>query len=681
MDRVTADRGELFRLLDPWGAGVGFMAPLFRCPDVNPPCLQVQRAGSVAGFAPLERDSYDGVAVDERWIKAGEAVVWAFAFGDGDILIGQDDRDLEALAARLDDTLFETRPMLAVEVAEFVGRRADRAVFARRAFDRIRSASPSGAAAWRDLSILTPDVIASLRALQPDLVEQAAPDLRRVVVSVENGGLLVRGVDAHKHPLVLGPIVDAIGEALAALGPLYSDVGKNPPMSFARHKEGVAAPPLEDPQGRFLLFHPALEPLESLLRRRLAESYFFKDVSGPYETLSVAPFDAGPEDMPLGDVHFVLRPGGELSDRDRERIGRLPPSTVIVDAPHGMDRRFGDNPAVTLLYYAIHAVTGMRATRQVQTRLTPSFYFQTAGVGPHPALDGWCQLYGRIAKLDLTGASGFRFQPTATRRDEQFEGEAEAMFPDMQRLDLPPAGRTRRRGVSGALVRYEPDVAEQEAARLHRRVVERVLIRTGWEIPDPGDPRGPGRTLFVRGEAGGFDCDTVAQRPLAPTPPTWLPHWRAEPLRAKRVVAVEGFTGAETARHLLVHNELVVSVRDLALSRPDFPPVVGLLAGQIRRFVSNLTSKERTPYLAMITHMALTEGRVEFGRADWLRGLLESEDLGRAFQLICRSVDHSMGVTARFRVLERRAPRDIPPVMDFAVEFDRGGLTLREDEP
>lgn len=674
MERLSTHQGELFRLLDPWGAGVGFMAPLFRRRQINTPFQQVVQDGVVVGFERLERETYEGTSTEERSVAVGDPAIWAFSFGGEDIVIGQGVADIQALAARLDDDLFQTRPMLAVEVAEFVDRPEARTHFARRAYDRLRSASPAGAAAWRDLSILTPDVIARLRTLPPEILAQTTPDLRRVVVSVQAGALWVRGVDDDRHPLVKGPVIDAILKTFTALGPLYSDVEKNPPLTFVRQKDER-----EESGLPILLVHPALKQLEPVLRARLSESPLFRNVRGGPKTVSVAPFDADPDAAPMGEAHFVLRPGGVLSDEERSWIERLPPWATIVDAPHGLDRRFGDNPAVTLLHNAIHAVTCVQALQATEALAAPSFYFQTAGVGPHPALDGLCQLYGRVAKLGLVGAPGLRFQSMTGRDDWHFEGEAETMFPHMRPVDIPPPNRTRRRGVTGGLIRYEPQ-PEQQTRRMHRQVVERVLIGAGWRIPDPGDPRGPGRTLFVQGELGGFDCDTVALEPIAPSQPGWFPYRLAEPLRAERVVVTEGATGAETLRHLTAHNQLLVSVRDVALSRPDFLPLIGLLSGQIRRFVSNLASREREPYLAMIVNMALSEGRGSFAGEGLLRDFVHSEGFGGALQIICRSVAYGAeATTARMRLLERRAPRDFPPALDFAVVFDRDGLVLRAD--
>ncbi|KHA64292.1 hypothetical protein [Sphingomonas sp. Ant20] len=153
---MTPDVRTLSDFVDPGGAMLGFLVPLFGDRRSNAPLVQIiGDDGTIRGFEPYEVPDATTLRAPHLVVRAGDHAVHAFAFGRHDVVLVADHVGLEELTRRIDDPVLLERPMLAVELATFLRRDdllVDRAIEVHR---RLRQTSRKAADTWRDLSILT----------------------------------------------------------------------------------------------------------------------------------------------------------------------------------------------------------------------------------------------------------------------------------------------------------------------------------------------------------------------------------------------------------------------------------------------------------------------------------------------------------------------------------------------
>ena len=694
---------RLFRLMDPFGTGVGFFTPLFRLPETNIPCVQVADGGRVQAFEPYARESYAGVDVAERSVALGEPLVWSFVFGPDDLIVGQGSDDRARLAGRLGEPLFNERPLQGVEAAEFVGDAVARVRFAARTYGQLAKRSGAAAGAWRDLSMLTPDVVAALQALPADLLSLAVPDLRRVIAQGDATGLTIQGVDDHVPPHVIGPVIERIEHAFAGVRELFPEIAERPPISFRGPRPARVPPPPTAPRldAVIRILDPRLEALREALNAPYPSPFKVQAYTAhapqtalaahnPRRVFSVARLDCPLQGLPTGDIHFALRPTRAWSQRDHDLTAMLPSNSLVIDTPAMMDGRFGDG-AEGVVRNAAAAFTSIGDRRDGLGLGAYAVYFQATGTGPRPELDAWCQLHARVSRLDLEGVGGVRFYTAGGREPDDLYRIGSALFPNVDLVEVEVGGAKRRRAACGMIIEGRP--ARPEARHDHmRHATEAVLVHRGWRIPDAGDPRGRGRTLFVEGDAGGFDCDTrgdmppvqlggvARERRIVLDGVPWFA--RTRPLDAKRARVHEKADVSAIVGELVMNGTLLVTLRDLALSNPVLPPMVSLLSGQLRRFSSGLPSKARTHYLSMVVFAALTDGTSRFKANAELEHLLISGEIGERLDLTCSSISYGDDHTvATFRVAEsERYGREHPMRLHFKLMFARTGLILFDVE-
>lgn len=182
----------LLGFADPIGLGSGFLTPLFGAGGNALYVQKLDRECRIAGFEAL--DDFDGriVHVDHELVERGYPYIWAFAFSHLDRVVGQGEAGRQALTERLNDGSLKDRPMLAVDVAEFLELPRERLAWAHHVFDRLGGQNSEAAKAWRDLSILTPDV-RGLLASEKDGDGWAD----RLVVLQRGDEIRVRGLPPH----------------------------------------------------------------------------------------------------------------------------------------------------------------------------------------------------------------------------------------------------------------------------------------------------------------------------------------------------------------------------------------------------------------------------------------------------------------------------------------------------
>jgi hypothetical protein len=152
----------------------------------------------------------------------------------------------------------------------------------------------------------------------------------------------------------------------------------------------------------------------------------------------------------------------------------------------------------------------------------------------------------------------------------------------------------------------------------------------------------------------------------------------AQPFHAERIAAVEGAEPRDVLYRLISHRELLVSVRDLALTDPATPPLERLVAAQMRRMSGSFPSAAKTSYFAMVTHAVLEARPHNDAAADQLRQVLHSSDLGRQVHLVCVSVGfHGEHAVANLRVVARGlGTQQLTPMLEYKLAFAPSGPQL-----
>lgn len=149
---------KLIGFVDPSGMSLGFLVPLFVKGRSNAPLAQrLDEDRKILGFEQYGAPNATMLPAQIIEKSIGEPAVYAFAFGQGDVELAMG-HDLGALARRLDDPALVDRPLLAMELADFLDLTARRCEFAARAHTAMCKASVETADHWRDLSVLTTEL-------------------------------------------------------------------------------------------------------------------------------------------------------------------------------------------------------------------------------------------------------------------------------------------------------------------------------------------------------------------------------------------------------------------------------------------------------------------------------------------------------------------------------------------
>ncbi|MBX3482398.1 hypothetical protein [Phenylobacterium sp.] len=294
-------------------------------------------------------------------------------------------------------------------------------------------------------------------------------------------------------------------------------------------------------------------------------------------------------------------------------------------------------------------------------------YVQGAGAGPSPALDGWCQAYGKLARLGAVGAPGHRFY-TGGGNDDPALGEViDTMFPHVRRMELAPTGRPRRTGACGLLVGGLHRLHDNAVQQIHTQVVLAVLEHRACRVKEGA--LGP---YEIVGPQGAIDLWTRVDDPIdTPSRQVGDQPLFARPFDARRITAVEGAEPRDVVYRLISHRELLVSVRDLALMHPAAEPLQRLIAAQMRRMTGAFPSAAKTSYLAMATHSVLGARPPSANAESELQQILHNPDLGRQLHLVCTGVgfqdEHAV---ANLRVVTRGPrPQQFQPLIEYKLVF------------
>jgi hypothetical protein len=497
------DAADLIGYADPLRKGIGFLIPVFDSRDHN--ALLVQRLaadGRIAAFEPVEALDAPITYAVRQATRVGEEAIWAFAFAASDILAERGMRFREALHARIDDQALADRPLLSIEVAEFLDLAERRIAFAKTAYERLLTLGTASADSWRDLSILTPDLRYAASRAGGEIGALAA----RLVARIDGNAVTIWTAD---------PVRGAVATSLAAIARRELDTLSDlyiPPRSgwTVRFSHRDPRPRAAGPDALVLL----AEDLGRDVGHYLAEDFgwrvgvYFMGRPGPMRDLSAfnealgdtgaAGFvvvrgegerrvaDALRETAPgVVAIQFGTKPRYRLHDRD-EAFDMSPPSARIYVPATGLfgSGSSGQNIAATVRQIAA-ATLAAREESGPRIDRGKWVYFRANGSGPEPDSDALAVLYDRLLANDLS-VEHLLFLPGKTRPSraaERYPGWAyEALFAsatplrDRRIAVIMDTGRSKTD--AGMLLPVLPK-SERDWEE-HRRAVERVLSFPRW---------------------------------------------------------------------------------------------------------------------------------------------------------------------------------------------------------
>lgn len=706
--------------LDAWEAGIGFFIPFFSHPRANALFIQnVDPNGRITSFTPIELPSDAYICLPERQVSIEDQAVWSFVFGPDDIIVGQGQEEKGKLAVRLGDIFFRERPLLALEVSEFVNEPTTRVRFARSAFERFATASNKSANVWRDISILTPDVVSALSSLPRSQTKYAIPDLTRVVTTTESDQILVRGINiGSARAANIDAIINCIKSAYSRLEELYADkLVKFPRIVFASphipspapiewHGDAKAILVIEDPQLDWLRYrfadNPALAIHAYLASEMVQGAAYLRSGERPIFTVAQLGREPRHRSSLFRAVHLSLqyRRPGPLGQRDQMRMADLPRPSVLIDARRNTSSPAAERATAETISDVITVLLGKSGDGGPRHSIDELRHFiQAPGTGPKPDLDAWCQLYNRLWRLDLIGGHGFRFDlngPLAFDEDQSIQPVIDAMFPGLERWTIPaPVSHVARRGKTVAVLVSPAHASKLHQPTIHRNAVAMLLQQQGWRVRDqermknPLDPLDAMRALKVDGRYDSFECATYDHESELNRMGSDDRYLEIDPTSVSRIVATELAGPDEILARLVWRGELLATVGDLSLCAPERGAIPSALAAQARRFMGLRPSTARAQYLAMLTNNALanrstyTDHEISSYTANAIRKYIHDPAFGRSLSLgytriifeKMRVVAHLKGIHGYGDARHKGVSNDeISTDLKFQLVFDRKGI-------
>jgi hypothetical protein len=717
---IEKEAHHLIGLADPVGKSMGFLIPVFARRGSN--ALRVERIGPgerVEAFVDLEPQETPIIPVSKRDSYIGAAYHWAFGFGLNDIIVGQGEEGQDVLRARLVDPFFLDRPLMALEVAEFLHLRDERLRTASLVLQRLRKIGSKAADRWCDLSLLTPDIrnalsrlIAAESANKPDL------SIQRITARAHGDVVQIRGLDQSRHSKMIDQITDTIRSTLSELHTLYPP----PPSGWKIQLIGTpfstseSAPRGYDLSALSALVYIADGDIDDL--RRIFSRHV-KDDIGLYPPRQLREFlrqslqFRGPSfvlfrmDPELGAILPEVRarkllPVG-LATRtttaprplpsELAALERYPHPTVVVNARDTAVLVQGAG-LVGEVRDAVHILVAAWDNLRRRFPARTGYFLRARGIGPDRASDAWAQLYSRCWQLGLTQPTGLRMElehkySGATARPRSL---GDVLFPGLRPVKAVLDRETSGRSAIDAAVLVE--VGESFAERsdvqdwqLYSGSVKQVLVDQGWSISGSLDPMD---AAIIMGRRR-FEISTSLEdlRRRAPYPLGALLEQDLNEI--KRITATENASLGAILTCLIERRELLATVRDLSAFPSESGTIWTLLASQMRRFISSLPTRTRSYYFAILCQAAVQRDRIEQDHAKRLVQAWHHPRFGEAIHLLCTKVRYEpKQAVATLRLappLERRGPTRLPAgfrrdieSLKFELVITRDGSAIRLSE-
>lgn len=690
---------DQFRLLgyaDTVGMGVGFLIPVFDQQGSN--TLLVQRisvAGTILDFEEVDNIDAQIFYVEPMPVVAGEEAISAFAFARDDIVSGRVGAFRKELAARIDDPALAERPLLSIEVAEYLELAKRRLGFVRSALDRISKTSSKAARDWLDLSILTPDLRSALVRSNPRI----GAGIRRVVASIDGNQVIIRGAPQDGGDNLGFELEHTVHKVLRELNAVYPLPRGGWKVRVARSdmKRRTARPEavvwLADRGDRGAQTYIQDDFAWRVDAYRADELEEFREAAEESET---APFavlrgrqEAISREVGTLVAHRVttIEIGSLIQFRsDGPELYRSSPSRahIHVPAPGFPGTRNSPKAIGATVRQIVAAVLAIEEGRRGPVLEGGWVFFRTAGSGSAPSVDAWATLYDRIWSTGLSAHGGYslgRLRPS--RYNDRYSAWAqEILFPSARAIHDHRTDLEMRKSRMDAAILLSLESRFHQDWAAHAKAVKAVLSQGGWN--PSGTSRGPdawaleiepmGTIRFVQTKAG-----AIADRP------TWdLADLLAGNLATIDTVAVTcDATAPMILAHLQARGTLVVNMRDICSARAE-DGIWSILGAQVRRLSSGQTSRARSHFMALLVKEAFRYGSVDFEEAGALFDAIHGPTLGGEVQLSWSRVRQTPeGTRASVRLLagvsNQYLQNGTDLIQPFSIFLHRGGITVFRD--
>jgi hypothetical protein len=632
---------------DTVGESIGFLIPVFDRKGSN--ALLVQRissAGVILSFEQVDNLGAKIIYVDPLPVSEGNEAIWAFAFSGDDIISGFATEFRVELVTRVDDPKLANRPLLSLEVAEFLEIREWRLEKVRSALAQLSKIGVKRARAWLDISVLTPDLRRALARFNPS--SKAA--LRRAVATVEDDEICIRGIQlARGNPETLR-IEEAAHSVMRDLRSVYP-----PPAGGWRVRV------LRSQEEHLTAMPEAIVWLEHREDWQI-QSFIQDDFSwrvDAYRADELEEFRAAAADTPEPLTFAVLRtPHDRMSREIVEIVGR---KVTFIEfrplsrlRPDGPELYKGDSLAPHILVpvpglpgtrtspkalgnAVRQVIAGMLAIRDEHPRIRFQgewLFFRAAGNGPAPAADAWATLYDRVWASGLSARQTFSL--VGRKRPSPYDnGDPnwvhEILFPSANAIHDRRADLEMRKGRISAALLLSVEPRTEDDWRKHFEAVEAVLTNRGWRpVGVAHGPRdsvlelaSPSTVRFVRTET-----DSVLGKPS----------WELADLLSSDILSIDTIAVTCTAdpaailTHLHKRGELLVNMRDISSAYAN-GGIWSILGSQMRRFNTGPMSRGRSHFMALLIDHAFKHSSVDFPEAGSLVEAIHGPTLGKEVQL------------------------------------------------
>jgi hypothetical protein len=672
---------QLVGLADPNGLSMGFLIPIFRQPPRNSLLVQtVSGAGTITGFEPCELPDVETIDVPPREIAPHGPEVWAFQLEDT-LIVGNDESARQALAGLLESRLAGL-PLLAMEVAEFLSLSDHRDKFARIAFDRMAQASPRAAKAWRDLSVLTPDV----RRLLLRELGQDAKWPRRILATLETGAVVaIHGLNDWPNAEISKVLGLAVAGATEIM-PLLYDGGNRKLLAYPT--------PRREPDDRVevrLVVDRAIdvEQLSWRLRRIGATTIEFLGLDS----------EKAFEEQSYPTIVLV---DGLAPERLREvkqtSRQRQVPVLVYGASAVGSPR---DSPSFEEYSGLILQVAGRRSSKTqeltdivgIQTgvsvilevikgRIPPptqySVLVTTQTRQTHRSSNGLVALYDEAYGIGLAPWNAIHLRPTETLNlHPQEQTVADILFPDLVSLrsgGWSPPGEEW--GATYALL-VSPGTRTADDELRHRNNVVRLLETVGWRVSDISPSLD---TFELQGSRSNLSVTVGPPLPLDELSAIG-PSRHFKFGRISRIRIAPRVSTSVVVRHLAYAKELVVRLKDVLLDGYG-PTIWGIVAAQLIRMPRTAPDFWRTHYVRALIREAVILRRYHAEFDQRIIEAIATDDTAKSYQFMIEG-KNMRGHALRARVVFlRRGDRDAwQPEGRFVLQVSSDGPSIEPFVP
>ncbi|WCJ65063.1 hypothetical protein [Agrobacterium tumefaciens] len=697
---------ELVGVADPLGKRTGFLIPVFFSPASNALLVEEQSSnGRVAGYTPLHPQETKILPTLSEQSRVGDWPHWAFGLGDG-VLVGRGTERREELKNALRGPFLMARPMLALEVTDFLGLKGDRNNLAAKIFANLRQKNAEVAQRWRDLAILVPDIQAAWLNQQSELTAGrklgAIPTLAaqvtepEVAIRFSSSGNFGGGTFRVQLETI-------VRNCLADLPDLYEEPNGDWIFRFQEARDTRDAVDAS-PKARALIYLaddvlPFSEPRRSgeydsigiyqpeKWREFLGDVLASKApsyVTFVLEDAYGAILDGSPELYQKRPLGLAVRAGRskDLSRSEVEALSRYPHPTVVItqQSPPGFirDTFSGElRDAVNLMSSSWYG------DRQWVLPSRACAFMRARGLGPQKMLDALAQLYERCRQLKLDTSVAVAFLATETASSSSTYEFAKVLFPQLDWKDLPKEPRVKQPIDAVLLAAIDSDTDDEYRWHSHCKIIETILRKRGWETVVEGETNREKR-LELHASEMNVELKIIRDKPRGGRTSYHQPlDLNIENI--DKLALVDDANAGMVLSRLERYGDLLVTPRDLCCFDPAADSIWSLHALQLKRMSHWMVSKSRTVHIALICRVAVERGVAEVDDAERLLKALMDPGLGQiAFLASSRLKTSERGCELKLRFVSRGSNIPLPDQFgklgSFILRVDQNGPAMLSAE-